>query len=576
MKRIAILILILFATPVWGATYYVDQSGGNDGAAGTSEGTAWSSIAKVNDYAEATGFSDGDSILFKKGETWGSGQETLGDDGTDINWGTINGLTIGAYGSGNLPRFDANQFVPINITAPNVDNLVIEYLDLSGMDAISGSRALMVDGQSSSQTDGMQGVTIRYCIINGATGASSYPRPQAAIRLDDIGGDITVNNNTLSNYIQDTWANTITSWGLNDSLGIIIKYDDGGDQTVAKTAGTVSIYSNSITTFYADHMHLNNIRTTTNIYDNTLDSFGENIIDLKGCRYVNIYNNVMSDSDGRAGEGGTGSDGPMIVIHDSDATGYYDSDNISVYENYGYNHDRGVFRLLNNSTNISFLRNFWKVGQYGEINPSNLVTLRNETIYIYTTSADEDAVLRIFNHANNDNILFENSTIYVTATDHTDVIRLDNVAGQTGNIFRNLIIQIADSDPVDCFDVDNTTGITATYSACYNSLNDDRHQFNGVSYGKNDEAAWRSAGHTGGLLFATETPGLTDVGNEEFWPTKNAAVVGAADESNYATNGLRYDATWNPFNVITLARSDPDMGAYEYSLLLEQSGVNIQ
>ena len=63
--------------PVWNdpphttaTTYYVDQTGGSDAAAGTSEGTAWKTIAKVN----AGSYNPGDEILFKAGETW---NETL-------------------------------------------------------------------------------------------------------------------------------------------------------------------------------------------------------------------------------------------------------------------------------------------------------------------------------------------------------------------------------------------------------------------------------------------------------------------------------------------------------------------
>lgn len=75
------------------ATYYVDATGGSDGAAGTSEGAAWQTISKVN----AATFSAADSILFKRGEVW---RETLippdsGSSGSPI--------AIGAYGSGALP-----------------------------------------------------------------------------------------------------------------------------------------------------------------------------------------------------------------------------------------------------------------------------------------------------------------------------------------------------------------------------------------------------------------------------------------------------------------------------------------
>jgi hypothetical protein len=90
-----VLSFLLFAVNGWGAIYYVDQAGGNDSNPGTSPGNAWKTISKVN----RSSFSAGDSILFKRGETW---QEFMtmpssGSAGSPI--------TVGAYGTGALPVF---------------------------------------------------------------------------------------------------------------------------------------------------------------------------------------------------------------------------------------------------------------------------------------------------------------------------------------------------------------------------------------------------------------------------------------------------------------------------------------
>lgn len=78
------------------ATYYVDATTGDDGDDGLTEAAAWQTIAKVNGET----FAAGDSILFKKGETW---RETLtvpssGSAGSPI--------TFGAYGTGADPIFN--------------------------------------------------------------------------------------------------------------------------------------------------------------------------------------------------------------------------------------------------------------------------------------------------------------------------------------------------------------------------------------------------------------------------------------------------------------------------------------
>jgi parallel beta-helix repeat protein len=80
--------------------YYVDQTGGNDTWDGLApewvSGTngPWKTIAKVNGLT----FQPGDTIDFKRGETW---RETL----TPPSSGTSgHPITFGAYGAGNLPK----------------------------------------------------------------------------------------------------------------------------------------------------------------------------------------------------------------------------------------------------------------------------------------------------------------------------------------------------------------------------------------------------------------------------------------------------------------------------------------
>jgi hypothetical protein len=77
-------------------TYYVDASTGVDTNDGKDPGRAWKTVAKVN----ASTFSAGDKILFKRGEVW---RETL----TIPSSGTVTSpITFGAYGTAStLPTF---------------------------------------------------------------------------------------------------------------------------------------------------------------------------------------------------------------------------------------------------------------------------------------------------------------------------------------------------------------------------------------------------------------------------------------------------------------------------------------
>lgn len=86
------------ATPAAGVTYYVDSSAGSDTNAGTTTGTAWRSLAKVNAFA----FQPGDTVAFKRGGTW-SGSLVLSRSGTSTS-----AITADAYGTGNKPLIGGN------------------------------------------------------------------------------------------------------------------------------------------------------------------------------------------------------------------------------------------------------------------------------------------------------------------------------------------------------------------------------------------------------------------------------------------------------------------------------------
>jgi len=93
MKRIIILLLLAFSVVANATTYYV-KNGGNDGAAGTSDATAWASLEKVR----TSTFSAGDVILFRRGDTF-RGWIRFPSSGTSGNH-----IVIDAYGTGAKPK----------------------------------------------------------------------------------------------------------------------------------------------------------------------------------------------------------------------------------------------------------------------------------------------------------------------------------------------------------------------------------------------------------------------------------------------------------------------------------------
>lgn len=96
MKKLITIFFASLAITLNATNYYV-KNGGNDGAAGTSDATAWANISKVNSEWLAGTFAPGDSILFRRGDLW-HGTITVSESGTSGS-----PIVIGAYGTGNLP-----------------------------------------------------------------------------------------------------------------------------------------------------------------------------------------------------------------------------------------------------------------------------------------------------------------------------------------------------------------------------------------------------------------------------------------------------------------------------------------
>ena len=86
------------APPVFSATYYVSNSTGNDTQNGTSSSSAWKTLSKVNSFA----FQPGDTVLFKRGDTWSKQQLKINRNGAPGQ-----PITFSAYGIGQRPKFDA-------------------------------------------------------------------------------------------------------------------------------------------------------------------------------------------------------------------------------------------------------------------------------------------------------------------------------------------------------------------------------------------------------------------------------------------------------------------------------------
>lgn len=95
MRRLFIILPLLLSLNLQATTYYVSSSDGSDSDSGLTQALAWASLSKV----QSSTFSAGDSILFKRGDTFRGALYRNNEDGTPSNW-----IYWGAYGTGNKPR----------------------------------------------------------------------------------------------------------------------------------------------------------------------------------------------------------------------------------------------------------------------------------------------------------------------------------------------------------------------------------------------------------------------------------------------------------------------------------------
>ncbi len=93
------LIYSLSGSAVFSATYYVSDSIGNDANTGTSTSSPWKTLSKVNSRT----FQPGDTVLFKRGDTWIKQQLKINSNGK-----AGQPITFAAYGTGDRPIFDGS------------------------------------------------------------------------------------------------------------------------------------------------------------------------------------------------------------------------------------------------------------------------------------------------------------------------------------------------------------------------------------------------------------------------------------------------------------------------------------
>jgi hypothetical protein len=125
MKVIVLFCLLCFIgiTAAFSqTTYYVDAVDGSDSNTGNGPQSAWQTVGHVNTMS----FNPGDSILFKRGDTWEEGLivSRPGAPG--------NPVIYSSYGTGSKPKLNIAGSIDFGITIQVRDNIIVDGFEITG------------------------------------------------------------------------------------------------------------------------------------------------------------------------------------------------------------------------------------------------------------------------------------------------------------------------------------------------------------------------------------------------------------------------------------------------------------
>src|SRR5690554_715435 len=164
MFKMLLTTLCLVSGLIFGETYYVSSSSGDDSNNGTSQSSPWKTLNKVNSF----NFQPGDIILLRRGDVWND-ILNINNSGTENNY-----ILFGAYHSGSKPIISAgtsSQYslkisgnyikieeleiimprsgsVPIGISVQG-KNYVIQNCDINGDENYNGGKTIGISAKNS-------------------------------------------------------------------------------------------------------------------------------------------------------------------------------------------------------------------------------------------------------------------------------------------------------------------------------------------------------------------------------------------------------------------------------------------
>jgi parallel beta-helix repeat protein len=323
MRKLVLAVIALWGIILYtqGITYYV-SAGGNDANNGTSETTAWKSLAKVN--ASMASFTPGTNILFRRGDVF-YGTLTITASGN-----ASASVTFGAYGTGSEPVISGSARIPVwtlesgNIYRASCDSISGRIYNLLyngvrqtvGRYPNTGYRQITTGGARNSLTDAALTFADNYWTGGDVAVRSSRWTTDRLNITSHVGTTLTFASNasyTLSNTLGYFILNHINAidvtgeWAFNSAKVIYFMPPAGFNPSNALVE--ISYHDNGIVgngisyvnienlKFYNHNKHgiqLDNINYVT-INNCKFKYCGVNGIDIDGGPHSKIVNNTIED-----------------------------------------------------------------------------------------------------------------------------------------------------------------------------------------------------------------------------------------------------------------------------------------
>jgi len=258
-------------------TYYVSSSEGLDTNSGTSSSSPWKTIAKVN----AQIFKAGDSILFKKGDTWTGETITVNSSGT-----ASLPITYSSYGSGNQPLISGLTTVSGWTSEGNgIYSKVISAQSAPNIVTVDGNQQAMGRWPNTGWLTYESFVDDVSITDDQLTNTPNWTGAKAVVRR----GNWTLDIEPITNHSNSKLTVTVksTTWDFKTGYGYFIQDD-------IKTLDQLGewYYNPSTTKFYMYFGGVNPTTKTVNIstIDKGLYSSNKNYVTVDGIAFEGLNN----------------------------------------------------------------------------------------------------------------------------------------------------------------------------------------------------------------------------------------------------------------------------------------------